>query len=184
MHADVAIRRFHDLAATPELIAGIDAVFFDASNTTSFKSDAHRRAFRERWLGRYLEHDGAWAYVALDAKGAVAGYLVASLDDPATTPRFSDIAYFADFKDLTKHYPAHFHVNLAREYRGSGLGARLIGHIAGDARAAGVPGIHVVTSRGARNTGFYERNGFHEAGATGDGVREVVFLARKIGPGA
>ena len=139
-----------------------------------------RADFRERWLGRYLTHDAGWAYVAVAADATVAGYLVASLDDPARTARFSDIAYFSHFADLTKKYPAHLHVNLSAAFRNRGLGGELIERFATDAGKAGAPGVHVVTSRGARNAAFYNRNGFVEAGAHGEGAREVVFLARAL----
>ena len=59
------IRRYADIDPNPEVAAGIDAVFFEASNTKSFADAAARRTFRERWLGRYLVHDARWFYVAL-----------------------------------------------------------------------------------------------------------------------
>ena len=177
----IQIHSFRDLEKDPTLARGIDRVFFEASNTKEFADDAARAAFRERWLGRYLTHDPAWAYVALDSDMTVAGYLVASLDDPATAPRFADIAYFSHFAHLTKAFPAHLHVNLSAAFRNRGIGGALIERFAVDARRAGAPGVHVVTSRGARNIAFYNRNGFKEAGVHGTGGREVVFLARALG---
>jgi GNAT superfamily N-acetyltransferase len=180
MSDKIEIRRFADVQATPGVVSGIDDVFFQSSNTQSFADAAARAAFRERWLGRYLINDPGWAYVAVTATHQVAGYLVASLDDPARTPRFSDIAYFAAFRELTRRYPAQLHVNLAPERRGTGIGSELVARFVADAARAGCPGVHVVTSRGARNAGFYARNGFRELGATGEGAREVVFLARDL----
>lgn len=174
------IQRYRDLVSDPALHAGIDQVFFVSSNTQVFVDDAARQEFRERWLGRYLAHDSAWAYVALSGDGTVAGYLVASLDDPATTPRFADISYFVHFANLTKAYPAHLHVNLDPAFRNHGIGSDLIARFAADAADAGVAGVHVVTSRGSRNVAFYNRNGFLEAGSHGTGAREVVFLARAL----
>ncbi|MGQ0458035.1 MAG: GNAT family N-acetyltransferase [Hyphomicrobium sp.] len=178
--ANIVIRRYSDLQPSAALDAGLDAVFFEASNTKSFAGDSERAAFRERWLGRYLTHDAPFAYVAFDQAGAVAGYLAGSISDPAATERFSDIAYFQTFRDLTRVYPAHLHVNLGPAYRGRGLGARLIDQFVADAKLAGAPGAHVVTSRGARNVGFYAENGFLERGASGEGVREIVFLGRRL----
>ncbi len=176
----IHVLRYLDLGRDPALIAGIDQVFFESSNTQAFVDNAARAAFRERWLGRYLAHDPAWAYVAVAADATVAGYLVASLDDPALTPRFSDIPYFTHFASLTKKYPAHLHVNLGAAFRNRGLGGDLIERFATEAGKAGAPGVHVVTSRGARNIAFYNRNGFVEAGAHGADEREVVFLARAL----
>ena len=176
----IQIYRYQDLGTDPALTAGIDHVFFESSTTQEFADDASRAAFRERWLGRYLTHDIAWAYVALAGDTTVAGYLVASLDDPARTARFTDIPYFAHFADLTKQYPAHLHVNLSPAFRNRGLGGELIERFTSDAGKAGAPGVHVVTSRGARNVAFYNRNGFTEAGAHGTGGCDVVFLARAL----
>lgn len=162
---------------------GIDAVFFQSSNTQSFADAAARAAFRERWLGRYLHHDSQWAYVALAENGDVAGYLVGSLDDPAVSPRFDDIGYFAAFKELTRRFPAHLHVNLLPDARGAGIGGQLVARFVSDAANAGAPGVHVVTSRGARNVGFYARNGFTERGAAGEGAREVALLGRQLARG-
>ncbi len=176
----ILIHRYTELKRGPGLMAGIDNVFFGASNTQTFASNAARDAFRERWLGRYLTHDSAWAYVALSGEATVAGYLVASLDDPARTPRFADVPYFIHFAGLTKAYPAHLHVNLDPAFRNRGIGGELIERFIADAQNAGAPGVHVVTSRGARNVAFYNRNSFMEAGADGVGEREVVFLARTL----
>jgi GNAT superfamily N-acetyltransferase len=176
----IQIHRYQDIGTDPALKLGIDRVFFDSSNTQTFASESARQAFRERWLGRYLIHDPAWAYVALSGDATVAGYLVASLDDPARTLRFADIPYFAHFSDLTKAYPAHLHVNLDAAFRNRGIGGGLIARFMADARNAGAPGVHVVTSRAARNVAFYNRYDFAEAGAHGAGEREVVFLARTL----
>lgn len=180
MPSSVEIQRLIDLADADAVLPGIDAIFFQSSNTQSFADAAAKEQFRERWLGRYLMHDRRWAYVALAADGTAAGYLIASLDDPALTPRFADIAYFADFKHLTARFPAHLHINLAPHARGQGIGSALIARFASDAEDAGAPGVHVVTSRGARNAGFYAQNGFTERGATGQGPREIVFLGREL----
>jgi GNAT superfamily N-acetyltransferase len=176
------IRRYSDVGNLPGLASGLDAVFFQSSNVKSFADDASRAQFRERWLGRYLSHDPQWAYVALDANDQVIGYLVGSLSDPALTARFSDIPYFAGFYALTASFPAHLHVNLAERARGQGIGSQLIERFAHDAAQAGTPGVHVVTGRGARNAGFYNRNGFKQLGSWGEGPREVVFLGRVLQP--
>ena len=65
MTPSIAILPYLSLPPSPVLIGGIDAVFFEASNTKSFADDAARAAFRQRWLGRFLEHDAAWAYIRL-----------------------------------------------------------------------------------------------------------------------
>jgi GNAT superfamily N-acetyltransferase len=178
--AGTIIRRWVEIADRARLLPELDAIFFEASATKSFANEAERAAFRERWLGRYLSHYPDEAFVALTPDGTVAGYLVGSLDDPASTPLFSDIAYFADLARLTARYPAQLHVNLAQPWRGGGIGSRLVAAFADHARRAGAPGVHAVTGRAMRNVGFYLSNGFDEAGAVKTRDRELVFLARSL----
>ena len=125
-----------------------------------------RAAFRERWLGRYLRDDPQFAYLAFDASGDVAGYVVGAIDDPVLSERFADVGYFAAFGDLTRKYPAHLHVNLAPAFRNRGIGGRLIEAFVAEAKRSGAPGVHVVTSANSDNVRFYNRNGFIEVART------------------
>ena len=120
MIAAVTIHRYLDVTPSSKLSDQIDAIFFEASNTKSFESDAARAIFRERWLGRYLRDDPQFAYLAFAASGDVAGYVVGAIDDPVLSERFADVGYFAAFGDLTRKYPAHLHVNLAPAFRNRG----------------------------------------------------------------
>jgi GNAT superfamily N-acetyltransferase len=180
---DVEIRRWDQLASDLEhdrLISELDRVFFSSSARQSFSSAAERAAFRERWLGRYLHHFPHYALVALDSERRVVGYLVGSVDDPARDPLFADLTFFTHFRALTARYPAQLHVNLDADWRGHGIGARLVETFADMARTHGAPGVHVVTARGMRNVGFYLANGFVERGAlSSDGV-ELLFLGRDL----
>jgi GNAT superfamily N-acetyltransferase len=166
------------------LISELDQIFFDTSATKAFASEDVRAAFRERWLGRYLNHDAQHAFLAIVDPGAVdealAGYLVGSLDDPAQAPRFHDLAYFKTVADLTAQYPAQLHVNLAEAWRGQGVGRALVDAFCGHAQAAGLPGVHVFTGRGMRNVRFYESAGFAEVGAVAWNGGEIVMLGRRL----
>ena len=179
MHEHVTIQRYLDVALTPERVREIDGIFFESSNTKSFESDAAGAAFRERWLGRYLTRDPAFAYLALGDNETVVGYLVGAIDDPAKTERFGDIGYFATLAEQTKQFPAHLHVNISPAFRGRGIGGRMIDRFARDAKAAGAPGVHVVRGADAANVGFYNRNGFEEVARAGTGGG-LVFLARAL----
>ncbi len=62
-------------------------------------------------------------------------------------------------------YPAHLHLNLSSDHRRGGLGRDLIAHFLDEARAAGVPGVHlraradnVPAQRFFRMLGFRERS--------------------------
>lgn len=179
MPTPIAIRRYLDIDPTPERVTEIDAIFFESSNTKAFESDAARAAFRERWLGRYLTHDPQYAVLAQTADGKIVGYLVGAIDDPARSARFGDIGYFGELSAVTPRYPAHFHVNISPAFRNRRIGERLVAAFLSAAKAAGAHGVHVVTSAGARNVAFYERNGFSEVARAGREGR-LVFLGRRL----
>jgi GNAT superfamily N-acetyltransferase len=159
---------------------GLDLVFFTSSGTQSFASPEIRAAFRERWLGRYLDRYPGHVFVAFDERGGVAGYVAGSLDDPAKTALFDDIGYFKTIGHLTARFPAQLHVNVRGDLRGAGLGTRLIQRFTGAARAGGAPGAHAVTGEGLRNAGFYERSGFREEGRFVWNGRTLVFLGLSL----
>lgn len=169
----IVIRRYLDAERTARLDADIDAIFFEASNTKWFENDSVRSAFRERWLGRYLRDDPQYAYLAFAPPGNLAGYLVGAIDDSASN------AGIAAFRNLSKRYPAHLHVNVAPQYRGFGIGGRLIDAFVADARKAGAAGVHVVTSATSANVRFYNRNGFLEV-ERGGPDNGLVYLARGL----
>ena len=152
----------------PVLVAQVEAIFWQTSART-FAPGPERDAFRERWLGRYLQGGSDVVLLALVGEDTVAGYLVGALENPLPQPRFADVAYFrTDFADLTKRFPAHLHINLAPGFRSQGIGAQLIEAFAGHAKRSGAPGMHAVTGKGMRNVGFYTRCGFTRCGAVLD----------------
>ena len=169
--AEIDVACWNELADRQRLVPALDAIFFESSATKSFADEAQRRAFRERWLGKYLADESEWAYAALTREGTLAGYLVGSLGEPDG---------LEDFAAASTDYPAHVHVNLAPAYRNRGIGAKLIAAFAADASRAGARGMHVVTSADARNVRFYERAGFREVARTHTGGRELVFLGRHL----
>jgi len=165
---------------TPAKNAQVDAIFFEASGRI-FAPGPERTAFRERWLGCFLQGGTDVVLLAMDGGEIVAGYLVGALDDPSQQQRFGDIPYFArEFRDLCRCYPAHLHINIAPAYRSRGVGAQLIAAFAARASDAGAPGMHVVTGKQARNVSFYTRCGFSEIGATVWNDSDIVFLGRSL----
>ncbi len=180
---EAQICRWKELLAGPEverLIEQLDLVFFSSSAKQTFASVDEKAEFRERWLGRYLQHFPQYALVALDERRRVVGYVIGSMSDPARDPLFADIPVLQAFSALTPRYPAQLHVNLDAAWRGQGVGARLVGAFADMARETGAPGVHVVTARGMRNVGFYLANEFVERGATVIDGRELLFLGRDL----
>ena len=163
-------------------IEDIDAIFFGASATQSFPSDAAREAFRERWLGRYLTQFPQDTLIVQDKNAGVLGYLVGARTDPATDPRFADIGYFAALADVTPHYPAHLHINLAEAARSGGVGTQLVKTFCTRLRADGLPGVHVVTGAHSRNRAFYDRLGFTVVRALDWNGAAIIMLGKPLSP--
>ncbi len=164
----------------PTLAAQVEGIFWQTSRRT-FPAGPERDAFRERWLGRYMEAGSDVVLLALAADGTVAGYLVGALANPAEQERFADIGYFRGaFAALMPRYPAHLHINLAEPFRNRGIGARLIAGFAERAAKAGVRGMHVVTGKAMRNVRFYERCGFVERAAAPWNGTTIVLLGKDL----
>ncbi|MFV0368029.1 MAG: GNAT family N-acetyltransferase [Hyphomicrobiaceae bacterium] len=178
------LRRWAELPHDTELIAALDAIFYEASHTKSFESEGVREAFRHRWLGRYLDDFPELSQVLFVGGTIVpetlAGYVIGAHHDPALTDRYDDIGYFPLLADLTRRFPAHLHINLRHDLRGRGYGAVLIERFVEDVRDAGLPGVHVVTGAGLRNVGFYKRNGFEFSRTFPWKGNELVFLGRDV----
>jgi GNAT superfamily N-acetyltransferase len=179
-HPTINLIQLDDAEHRPELLAQVEAIFWQTSART-FAPGPERDAFRERWLGRYMQGGSDVVLLALADQDTVAGYLVGAIEDPAQQPRFADIGYFrADFAGLMLRFPAHLHINLDADFRGRRIGAQLIEAFVARAKQAGVPGMHVVTGKGMRNVGFYTRCGFSERASALWNGREIVFLGREL----
>lgn len=176
------ISRLKDLDDASEAIRAIDAIFFESSSVQHFESDAARRLFRERWLGRYLSRHPGEVFIAIANRDEVIGYLVGCLEDPLRDPLFADVAYFGAFAPLLSSYPAHLHINVTAAWRSRGVGAQLIEAFASHAAASGTPGMHVVTAEGVRNNGFYLARGFRQLATAEWSGKRVAFFGRKLGP--
>jgi len=173
-----AIHRLTELDRWRQRTSELDPIFFEASLTKTFPDEAARAAFRERWLGRFLEHWPELAHVAIGADGTIVGYIVGCHSDPAREPRFDDIGFYRVLADRTPSYPAHLHINLAAAARSRGIGSSLIEAFVDDACAAGLPGAHLVTGRNSRNRSFYARNAFVTVAELTWGGTPIVMLGR------
>lgn len=141
------------------------------------------------YLAPYLERHPDLAFVAEDAEGQPAGYIVATDDTIAFDAWFADhwwpsrraryahpdanlrqqaIVAEADARTesstLRVTYPAHLHIDLLPVLQGQGMGRRLVDTLVEALRERGVRGLHLGAD--ARNTGalaFYDRLGFVRA---------------------
>ncbi|MBS0241985.1 MAG: GNAT family N-acetyltransferase [Proteobacteria bacterium] len=176
----VSIVRLTQLGDWRHRATELDPIFFEASLTKSFADDAARSAFRDRWLGRYVEHMPDLAHLAVSRDGRLIGYIVGSHRDPARDPMFADIGFYSRLGQLSARFPAHLHINMAEAARGLGIGSQLIAAFEADARAAGLPGLHLVTGRDSRNRSFYAKNGFACMAELDWGGTPIVFLGKVI----
>jgi GNAT superfamily N-acetyltransferase len=176
------ISRLCDLPAdvTPSVGRDIEAIFWETTAAPPVDAVA-REGFRAQWFGQYLHHDPGLVFVAINAHGAVGGYLVGTFASLATSPRFAALPYATTFAAAVARYPAHLHLNLTASWRGRGVGRLLIAAFVAQVRAAGLPGCHVVTGAASRNVSFYTREGFQEIDRSSNGRgKTVLFLGRDV----
>ena len=157
-----AIHKADELVDFASHLGEVDDIFFESSAKQDFSSRQERDSFRERWLGRYVANHRESFFVALDGSGRVIGYLAGCLKNPTELAQFSDIEYFQTIADICRDYPAHLHINVARQWRNHGVGAALVERFAHWAMLHSVEGIHLVTSSTSRSIPFYRRSGFRE----------------------
>ena len=170
--SDISIRPFGERSQAA--LAEVDQIFFEASTVRSFECRAAQAAFRERWLGRYLDTFPEHAFLAT-REGRVVGYIVGAI---GPDPMFADVPSTRLFADLLPRFPAHLHINVASDVREAGVGSQLMQTFLAHVRSCGVPGVHLVTGEGNRNIAFYRRNGFRIEASRPTSDRVLVFMAR------
>src|SRR5262249_17325314 len=109
-----------------DYVGDIDRIFFESSAKRDFCSHEERQYFRDVSLGRYIAKHQDSFFVARNVSGHAVGYLAGCLENPTNLDHFNDVAYFHYIHDICQDYPAHFHINIAEQYRGRGLGAALV----------------------------------------------------------
>ncbi len=154
------------------------------------------------WAGAYLAQEGGTRLVAVDGAG-VAGYIISTddtlvfdawaeehwwpplraryprLDDDSPSARLIRRIHEPETRDpaVVEAYPAHFHIDLLRRTRGSGMGRTLIERLCSDLRERGIPGVHMgVDVRNTNALDFYEHLGFQTLAKSGGGVTMGVPL--------
>ena len=77
---------------------------------------------------------------------------------------------------LQRDYPAHLHMNVEANWRGSGVGTKLIERFFADLSSTGIPRVHLYC--GADPLVFYLRRGFTEIGSSQFHGAPVYVLGR------
>lgn len=163
--------------------AAIEAVFIaNAEARAGPLARAERDDLRRVWLDPYraLWPDLVW--VAEEMDGTLAGYLTGCPDSRAAIDALAEQEGVSVFADLFEAYPAHFHVNCRAGRQGRGIGAALVAAFVAHCRKERIPGVHVITAKGARNVGFYRRAGFAQAAVREAQGRDLLFLGKALSP--
>jgi GNAT superfamily N-acetyltransferase len=158
----------------------IEEVFFLSASRRVFPSNRERALFFERWIGYYRDHEPDGIYLSLPPSGRLEGYLTGCRDSRAATRLYGDVDSYRLFEDLFDEYPAHFHVNCHPEFRGLGVGTRLVNAFLDACKGGAIRGVHVVTAVDADNIGFYRKCGFDFAVARYWRGRGLLFLATAL----
>jgi ribosomal protein S18 acetylase RimI-like enzyme len=81
------------------------------------------------------------------------------------------VGTFPSLSHIHEEYPAHLHINLLPEYQRRGIGGRLMSALEMHVKAAGVPGIHLVTSdRNIKAVPFYRAHGYRIVAELSPGI--------------
>lgn len=140
-----------------QVLKEIDEIFFESSVKKTFKSEKERLDLRWKYLGFYLEKYPDLVWVAYSGK--VLGYCL-GMPKTRDTELYAAQPHLQVFEEHYKDYPAHLHINCHAEARGQGIGTKLVQELENDLRAENIKGVHLMTSRDARNHSFYQRLGY------------------------
>jgi GNAT superfamily N-acetyltransferase len=156
-----------------------------------FESEEEKDAFCWRWVGQYLELFPELSFLSLDISGEssqeglkVLGYIAGCPDTSQFLDKLDQKAMFwwlESYPEGFKKFPAHFHINCHPEARGKGTGSVLMKAFLEACVGQGISGVHLITVKGARNVGFYERQGFQLRGEhklEGNQQTVLVFLGK------
>lgn len=158
----------------------VEEIFYLCSSRQEFDGPAEKLRFLEHWTGYYRCNEPRHFLLAIAPDGQVAGYLSGCTNSRSARRLYSDIPYYAVFEDFFETYPAHLHINCHPEFRGQGVGSKLVKAFIEDCNAINLAGLHLVTSPGARNVSFYRRCGFDFSLTRTWRETELLFLAMAL----
>jgi len=133
-------------------------IFFDNSLIKTFKSTDEREKFFNRWCGQYLTAYPTQFYLAF-IENRLVGYLAGHTDSIKALDEFK-IPGYEMFKEYYDQYPAHLHINCDVNHQGMGIGKKLMVNYMDVLKEKEISGVHIITSIGAKNSGFYASLGF------------------------
>ena len=172
----------------------------DGSDATGLYDDP--RLLGEVYVGAYLRHSPAFAWVHADDNDRARGYALAVLDTasfeeelagswwPALQARHPLVPASSNPRDaehienvhrpprraswLIDAYPSHLHLDMLPDVQGGGRGGRMLRTMLDALTEAGSTGVHLgVAPANARAIGFYQHFGF-EADPRGSSEGELL----------
>lgn len=139
-----------------------------------------QKAFLDKWLNSYLELFPEFSFAAWDeSKKEALGYIICCPD----TARFYeklDQKNLEIWKESFNEFPAHLHINCAPQARGHGVGGKLLNALEEELKKHSLPGLHLITALGARNVGFYKKNGYGLIDQRSFNNIELVLLGKRL----
>lgn len=159
-------------------IMQVKDIFYMSSSLKEFSSDERKASFFKRWCGDYIEYFPEFFLLMIEDK-KVLGYLSGCLDSKGSESVL-EVPGFSVFSDQFEDFPAHFHINFHSDCRGLGLGSVLVSSFCDQLLAAGIGGVHLVTSPGAQNISFYKRSGFLHEVPREFKKMDLLFMGKKM----
>lgn len=134
-------------------IGEVRDIFFKTSMVKAFSNHNEKEKFFHLWCGQYLNTCPTQFYLALKEKKII-GYLAGHTNSRQALKEFK-IPGYEFFEKHYDKYPAHLHINCDANFQGKGVGTKLMEKFMTEVREKELPGVHIVTSIGAKNSGFY-----------------------------
>lgn len=168
-----------DLTSSSQL-KSIENIFFSTSSKKTFVSEVEKLAFKNKYLDYYLENYPDFFYVSID-EGIVIGYLCCCPNTIEDDYFINTFKYYESLSEkILLEYPAHLHINLAKECRGKGVGSKIIDMLCVDLFGHNIRGVHIFTTPDNENVSFYSRNLFCDELTVEYHENKLLFLGRKI----
>ena len=172
----IEILPLDSLPQQESFVTQTEKIFFESSSKTHFTSDDERAQFRYRYFGIYLQSPQHF-FVAL-RNNEILGYLAGSADTNAL--HFQLHPYLEAFRSTIEHFPSHLHINLSEKARGLGIGSKLIQTFENHLQFIDSKGVHLITSHGARNVSFYQKNDYRLAQESFINSNHLLMFAKSI----
>lgn len=160
MTKEYQITTYNELSANlkESVLEQIKEIFYMSSDKKTFQNEEEKTNFFKKWCGDYVDFFPEYVFLAIK-EGDLLGYLTGA-DDTLSAMSILKVPGLKVFEDLYQEYPAHLHINAHEKSRGLGVGSELVMSFENVLRKKNVRGLHLITSEHARNTSFYNRNGF------------------------